>query len=150
MSLNEFPPESRPHATASLERISAAVVAHEIYHVVHTHALMPTVVFVSARSRAPLIHSTPPCTRPQIFFSWEIWIHTIKRSPLWIHTITISLTYGVHGIYLKFGSFNGIDPIVPFFFDEEDKIAASFHAFPRSCQETTPEELSFFAHLADP
>lgn len=29
--------ESRPHATASLERISAAVVAHEIYHVVHTH-----------------------------------------------------------------------------------------------------------------
>jgi hypothetical protein len=25
---------------------------------------------------------------------WEIWIHTIKRSPLWIHTITISLTCG--------------------------------------------------------
>jgi hypothetical protein len=25
-----------------------------------------------------------------------------------------SMTYGVHGIYLKFGSFNGIDPIVPF------------------------------------
>jgi hypothetical protein len=24
-----------------------------------------------------------------------------------------SMTYGVHGIYLKFGSFNGIDPIVP-------------------------------------
>jgi hypothetical protein len=24
----------------------------------------------------------------------EIWIHTIKRSPLWIHTITISLTCG--------------------------------------------------------
>jgi hypothetical protein len=23
------------------------------------------------------------------------------------------MTYGVHGIYLKFGSFNGIDPIVP-------------------------------------
>jgi hypothetical protein len=47
--------------------------------------------------------------------------HTIKRSPLWIHTISISLTceshesmtYGVHGIYLKFRSFNGIDPIVP-------------------------------------
>jgi hypothetical protein len=26
------------------------------------------------------------------------------------------MTCGVHGIYLKFGSFNGIDPIVPFFF----------------------------------
>jgi hypothetical protein len=26
-----------------------------------------------------------------------------------------SITCGVHGIYLKFGSFNGIDPIVPFF-----------------------------------
>jgi hypothetical protein len=26
-----------------------------------------------------------------------------------------SMTCGVHGIYLKFGSFNGIDPIVPFF-----------------------------------
>jgi hypothetical protein len=24
-----------------------------------------------------------------------------------------SMTYEVHGIYLKFGSFNGIDPIVP-------------------------------------
>jgi hypothetical protein len=24
----------------------------------------------------------------------EIWIHIIKRSPLWIHTITISLTCG--------------------------------------------------------
>jgi hypothetical protein len=24
------------------------------------------------------------------------------------------MTCGVHGIYLKFGSFNGIDPIVPF------------------------------------
>jgi hypothetical protein len=23
------------------------------------------------------------------------------------------MTCGVHGIYLKFGSFNGIDPIVP-------------------------------------
>jgi hypothetical protein len=28
-----------------------------------------------------------------------------------------SMTCGVHGIYLKFGSFNGIDPIVPFLFD---------------------------------
>ena len=27
-----------------------------------------------------------------------------------------SMTCGVHGIYLKFGSFNGIDPIVPFGF----------------------------------
>jgi hypothetical protein len=27
-----------------------------------------------------------------------------------------SITCGVHGIYLKFGSFNGIDPIVPYFF----------------------------------
>jgi hypothetical protein len=26
-----------------------------------------------------------------------------------------SMTCGVHGIYLKFGSFNGIDPIVPIF-----------------------------------
>jgi hypothetical protein len=26
------------------------------------------------------------------------------------------MTCGVHGIYLKFGSFNGIDPIVPIFF----------------------------------
>jgi hypothetical protein len=26
-----------------------------------------------------------------------------------------SMTCGVHGIYLKFGSFNGIDPIVPKF-----------------------------------
>jgi hypothetical protein len=26
-----------------------------------------------------------------------------------------SMTCGVHGIYLKFRSFNGIDPIVPFF-----------------------------------
>ncbi|KAL5662033.1 hypothetical protein ACJX0J_029158, partial [Zea mays] len=26
------------------------------------------------------------------FWMREIWIHTIKRSPLWIHTITISLT----------------------------------------------------------
>jgi hypothetical protein len=26
-----------------------------------------------------------------------------------------SMTCGVHGIYLKFGSFNGIDPIVPNF-----------------------------------
>jgi hypothetical protein len=24
-----------------------------------------------------------------------------------------SMTCGVHGIYLKFGSFNGIDPIIP-------------------------------------
>lgn len=63
MSLNEFPPESRPHATASP---SAAVVAHEIYHVVHTHALMLTVV--SART-INSFHSTPPCTRPtNIFF----------------------------------------------------------------------------------
>jgi hypothetical protein len=29
-----------------------------------------------------------------------------------------SMPCGVHGIYLKFGSFNGIDPIVPFFLDE--------------------------------
>jgi hypothetical protein len=29
-----------------------------------------------------------------IVFIREIWIHTIKRSPLWIHTITISLTCG--------------------------------------------------------
>jgi hypothetical protein len=28
------------------------------------------------------------------FLLREIWIHTIKRSPLWIHTITISLTCG--------------------------------------------------------
>jgi hypothetical protein len=51
----------------------------------------------------------------------EIWIHTIKRSPLW--TIPLlshlhvgpheSMTCGVHGIYIKFRSFNGIDPIVP-------------------------------------
>jgi hypothetical protein len=27
-----------------------------------------------------------------------------------------SMTCGVHGIYLKFGSFNGIDPIVPSYF----------------------------------
>jgi hypothetical protein len=27
-----------------------------------------------------------------------------------------SMTCGVHGIYLKFGSFNGIDPIVPLIF----------------------------------
>jgi hypothetical protein len=27
-----------------------------------------------------------------------------------------SMTCGVHGIYLKFGSFNGIDPIVPWFY----------------------------------
>ena len=27
-----------------------------------------------------------------------------------------SMTCGVHGIYLKFGSFNGIDPIVPKFY----------------------------------
>jgi hypothetical protein len=27
-----------------------------------------------------------------------------------------SMTCGVHGIYLKFGSFNGIDPIVPRFY----------------------------------
>jgi hypothetical protein len=27
-----------------------------------------------------------------------------------------SMTCGVHGIYLKFGSFNGIDPIVPFIY----------------------------------
>jgi hypothetical protein len=26
------------------------------------------------------------------------------------------MTCGVHDIYLKFGSFNGIDPIVPFFY----------------------------------
>jgi hypothetical protein len=26
------------------------------------------------------------------------------------------MTYGVHIIYLKFGSFNGIDPIVPNFY----------------------------------
>jgi hypothetical protein len=25
------------------------------------------------------------------------------------------MTCGVNGIYLKFGSFNGIDPIVPYF-----------------------------------
>jgi hypothetical protein len=30
-----------------------------------------------------------------------------------------SMTYGVHGIYLKFGSFNGIDPIVPFLKDKK-------------------------------
>jgi hypothetical protein len=27
-----------------------------------------------------------------------------------------SMTCGIHGIYLKFGSFNGIDPIVPIFY----------------------------------
>jgi hypothetical protein len=27
------------------------------------------------------------------------------------------MTCGVYGIYLKFGSFNGIDPIVPFLID---------------------------------
>jgi hypothetical protein len=56
--------ESRPHATASLERISAAVVAHEIYHVVHTHALMPTIV--SARTINSFNSNLAP--DPQIFF----------------------------------------------------------------------------------
>jgi hypothetical protein len=27
-----------------------------------------------------------------------------------------SMTCGVHGIYLKFGSFNGINPIVPYYY----------------------------------
>jgi hypothetical protein len=30
-----------------------------------------------------------------------------------------SMTCGVHGIYLKFGSFNGIDPIVPLIFEKD-------------------------------
>jgi hypothetical protein len=30
------------------------------------------------------------------------------------------MTCGVHGIYLKFGSFNGIDPIVPFLYMGDD------------------------------
>jgi hypothetical protein len=32
-----------------------------------------------------------------------------------------SMTCGVHGIYLKFGSFNGIDPIVPTMFAYNDR-----------------------------
>jgi hypothetical protein len=35
-----------------------------------------------------------PSDIPKTTFIREIWIHTIKRSPLWIHTITISLTCG--------------------------------------------------------
>jgi hypothetical protein len=31
-----------------------------------------------------------------------------------------SMTCEIHGIYLKFGSFNGIDPIVLFFFEREE------------------------------
>jgi hypothetical protein len=33
-----------------------------------------------------------------------------------------SMTCGVHGIYLKFGSFNGIDPIVPILNDYMDEL----------------------------
>jgi hypothetical protein len=31
------------------------------------------------------------------------------------------MTCGVHGIYLKFGSFNGIDPIVPYISGYQDE-----------------------------
>ena len=34
-----------------------------------------------------------------------------------------SMTCGVHGIYLKFGSFNGIDPIVPSIYKSESSPA---------------------------
>jgi hypothetical protein len=40
-----------------------------------------------------IIFQKDPSIFPDIFLR-EIWIHTIKRSPLWIHTITISLTCG--------------------------------------------------------
>jgi hypothetical protein len=51
----------------------------------------------------------------------EIWIiplkdHHFGSIPLPSHLHVgphESMTCGVHGIYLKFGSFNGIDPIVP-------------------------------------
>jgi hypothetical protein len=33
-----------------------------------------------------------------------------------------SMTCGVHGIYLKFGSFNGIDPIVPILIDRHSSL----------------------------
>jgi hypothetical protein len=56
------------------------------------------------------------------FFKGEIWIiplkdHHFGSIPLLSHLHVDphkSMTCGVHGIYLKFGSFNGIDPIVPF------------------------------------
>jgi hypothetical protein len=44
--------------------------------------------------------------------------HHFKSIPLLSHLHVgphESMTCGVHGIYLKFGSFNGIDPIVPFY-----------------------------------
>jgi hypothetical protein len=51
----------------------------------------------------------------------EIWIiplkdHHFESIPLLSHLHVgshESMTCEVHGIYLKFGSFNGIDPIVP-------------------------------------
>ena len=38
-----------------------------------------------------------------------------------------SMTCGVHGIYLKFGSFNGIDPIVPFILDKKMQCLSEAH-----------------------
>jgi hypothetical protein len=58
-----------------------------------------------------------------VFGLREIWIiplkdHHFGSIPLLSHLHVgphESMTYGVHGIYLKFGSFNDIDPIVPWF-----------------------------------
>jgi hypothetical protein len=58
-----------------------------------------------------------------LFIFREIWIIPLKDHHFWIISLLShlhvgpheSMTCGVHGIYLKFGSFNGIDPIVPYF-----------------------------------
>jgi hypothetical protein len=59
-----------------------------------------------------------------VFFFWKFGTiplkdHHFGSIPLLSHLHVgphESMTCGVHGIYLKFGSFNSIDPIVPFFF----------------------------------
>jgi hypothetical protein len=59
-----------------------------------------------------------------IFFFWKFGYiplkdHHFGSIPLLSHLHVSpheSMTCGIHGIYLKFGSFNGIDPIVFFFF----------------------------------
>jgi hypothetical protein len=53
-----------------------------------------------------------------------------------------SMTCGVHGIYLKFGSFNGIDPIVPKSYASTPSILSLLPPSPHCRRSTAPSSLS--------
>jgi hypothetical protein len=83
----------------------------------------------TASSHAPMLaglavaRETERMAWKYVHFFWEIRIIPLKDHHFGFISLLShlhvgpheSMTCGVHGIYLKFGSFNGIDPIVPFF-----------------------------------